>query len=83
MNPLEKVSKSFEKNIIPKPMYELIQKRFSLVSDGISRIEKASSIKFPITYVEPSIIVSGNTASLDIGILYARTIPLVVKNQFM
>ena len=65
MSPLEKVSKSFEKNIIPKPMYELIQKRFSLVSDGISRIEKASSIKFPITYVEPSIIVSGNTTSLD------------------
>ena len=81
MSPLEKVSKSFENNIIPKPMYELIQKRFSLVSDGISRIEQASSIKFPITYVEPSIIVSGNTASLDIGILYARTIPLVVKNS--
>ena len=49
MNPLEKVSKSFENNIIPKPMYELIEKRFSLVSDGILRIEKASSIKLPIT----------------------------------
>ncbi len=81
MSPLEKVSKSFENNIIPKPMYELIQKRFSLVSDGISRIEKASSIKFPVVYVEPSIIVSGNANSLDIGILYARTIPLVIKNS--
>tara|TARA_B100000683_G_scaffold271660_1_gene313233 strand:- start:242 stop:946 length:705 start_codon:yes stop_codon:yes gene_type:complete len=81
MSPLEKVSKSFENNIIPKPMYELIQKRFSLVSDGILRIEKASSIKFPVVYVEPSIIVSGNANSLDIGILYARTIPLVIKNS--
>ena len=81
MNPLEKVSESFENNIIPKPMYELIQKRFSLVSDGILRIEKASSIKFPVVYVEPSIIVSGNANSLDIGILYARTIPLVIKNS--
>ena len=81
MNPLEKVSKSFQNEIIPKTMYELIQKRFSLVSDGIQRIEKASSVKFPISYVEPSIIVSGNTTSLDIGILYARTIPLVVKNS--
>ena len=81
MNPLEKVSQSFENGIIPKTTYELIQKRFSLVSDGIQRIEKASSVKFPISYVEPSIIVSGNTTSLDIGILYARTIPLVVKNS--
>tara|TARA_B100001250_G_scaffold31941_1_gene26098 strand:- start:396 stop:548 length:153 start_codon:yes stop_codon:yes gene_type:complete len=48
MNPLEKVSKSFQNDIIPKTMYELIQKRFSLVSDGIQRIEKASSVKFPM-----------------------------------
>ena len=81
MNPLEKISESFENGIIPKPTYELIQKRFSLVSDGITRIEKASSLKFPITYVEPSIIVSGNTTSLDIGILYARTIPLIVNDS--
>ena len=81
MNPLEKVSQSFENGIIPKTAYELIQKRFSLVSDGIMRIEKASSIKYPIVYVEPSIIISGTTNSLDIGILYARTIPLITNDS--
>ena len=81
MNPLEKVSQSFENGIIPKTTYELIQKRFSLVSDGIMRIEKASSIKYPIVYVEPSIIISGTTNSLDIGILYARTIPLIANDS--
>ena len=81
MNPLEKVSQSFENGIIPKTTYELIQKRFSLVSDGIMRIEKASSIKYPIVYVEPSIIVSGTNNSLDIGILYARTIPLIIDDS--
>ncbi|MDC0064332.1 hypothetical protein OAJ67_05010 [Candidatus Nitrosopelagicus sp.] len=81
MNPLEKVSESFENGIIPKTTYELIQKRFSLVSDGIMRIEKASSIKYPIIYVEPSIIISGTTNSLDIGILYARTIPLITDDS--
>ncbi|MDC0203893.1 hypothetical protein OAJ88_02460 [Candidatus Nitrosopelagicus sp.] len=81
MNPLQKVSESFENGIIPKITYELIQKRFSLVSDGVMRIEKASSIKYPIVYVEPSIIVSGNTNSLDIGILYARTIPLITNDS--
>ena len=81
MNPLEKVSQSFENGIIPKTTYELIQKRFSLVLDGIMRIEKASSIKYPIVYVEPSIVISGTTNSLDIGILYARTIPLIIDNS--
>ncbi|MDA0755978.1 MAG: hypothetical protein O3C04_00050 [Crenarchaeota archaeon] len=81
MNPLQKVLQSFENGIIPKITYELIQKRFSLLSDGIIRIEKASSIKYPVVYVEPSIIVSGTTNSLDIGILYARTIPLIIDDS--
>jgi hypothetical protein len=81
MNPLQKLSQSFQNGIIPKPTFELIQKRFSFVTDGIKRIEKASSIKYPIMYVEPSIIISGNTNSLDVGILYARTIPLLVNDS--
>ena len=81
MNPLQKLSQSFENGIIPEPTYKLIQKRFSLVSNGIKRIEKASSIKYPIVYIEPSIIISGTTNSLDIGILYARTIPLIIDNS--
>jgi len=80
MNTLQKVSQSFEHGIIPQSTYELIKKRFSLVVDGINRIEKSSSIKYPISYIEPSIIVSGNTNSLDIGILYARTIPLLIND---
>ena len=81
MNQLQKVTQSFENGILPKSIYELIQKRFQLVIDGIDRIEKSSSIKFPIYYVDPSIIVTGNTNSLDVGILYARTIPLIVNDN--
>jgi len=81
MNPLEKVSQSFDNKIMPEAVYDLIQKRFHLVTDGIKRIEKASSIKYPIAYVDPSIIVSGSSNSLDVGILYARTIPLIVSNS--
>ena len=81
MNPLEKVSQSFDNGIMPETVYDLIQKRFHLVTDGIKRIEKASSIKYPIAYVDPSIIVSGSSNSLDVGILYARTIPLIVSNS--
>ncbi|MBT6646195.1 MAG: hypothetical protein HOB51_01550 [Thaumarchaeota archaeon] len=81
MNPLQKLSQSLENGVIPESTYELIQKRFHLVSDGIMRIEKASSIKYPTMYVEPSILISGSTNSLDVGILYARTIPLIVHDS--
>ena len=80
MNSLQKLNQSFENGTIPHSTFYLIQKRFSLVSNGITRIEKASSVKYPIIYVEPSITVSGTTNSLDIGILYARTIPLIVND---
>ena len=81
MNQLQKVTQSFENGILPKSIFELIQKRFQLVINGIDRIEKASLIKFPIYYVDPSIIITGNTNSLDVGILYARTIPLIVNDN--
>ena len=81
MNPLNKLTQSFENGIIPETTYELILKRFSLVIEGIKRIEKASSINYPVAYVDPSIIVSGTSNSLDIGILYARTIPLIVNDS--
>jgi len=81
MNPLQKLSESFDNGMIPESTYELIKKRFHLVSEGITRIENASSIKFPIAYVDPSIVITGNSNSLDVGILYARTIPLIVKDS--
>ena len=81
MNPLQKISESLEKKLIPQSINDLIEKRFQLVSDGILRIENASSIKYPIAYVEPSILVTGNTNSFDVGLLYARTIPLITNNS--
>ena len=81
MNPLQKLSQSLDKGTISQTTFDLIQKRYQLVSDGILRIENASSIKYPIVYVEPSILVTGNTNSFDVGILYARTIPLIINNS--
>ena len=52
-----------------------------MVLEGISRIEKASEIRFPITYVEPSLVLSSGTNSFDYGILFARTIPIFAKNS--
>ena len=81
MEPLKKVYDAYTGNLIPKNVFELINKRFSLVLEGISRIERASGITFPIRYVEPSIVLSSTTNSFEYGILFARTIPIFSENS--
>jgi len=82
MNPLLKVREAFQKGVLPEKEYSLIVKRFSIVVSGISRIEKASGVNFPIAYVEPSLTMSSsNVNSFEYGILFARTIPITTKND--
>jgi len=81
LNPLLKVKEAFQNGVLPKKEYSLIVKRFPIVVSGITRIEKASGVDFPIAYVEPSITISSSgTNSFEYGILFARTIPVVAKN---
>ena len=81
MNPLLKVRDAFQNSILPKKEYSLIVKRFPNVVSGITRIEKASGVDFPIAYVEPSVTISSSGInSFEYGILFARTIPIIAKN---
>ena len=83
MNPLLKVREAFQNGILPEKEYSLIVKRFPIVVSGISRIEKASGVNFPIAYVEPSVTMSSSSVnSFEYGILFARTIPIIAKNNF-
>ena len=81
MDPLQKVYDAYASNLLPKNVFDLINNRFSLVLEGISRIEKASGIRFPIAYVEPSLVLSSETNSFDYGSLFARTIPVFLNNS--
>ena len=82
MNPLLKVKEAFQKGVLPEKEYSLIVKRFPIVISGISRIEKASGVNFPVAYVEPSVTMSSSSVnSFEYGILFARTIPITTKND--
>ena len=71
------------KGLIPDDVYDLIVKRFPITVDGINRIEKASGIRYPTAYVEPSIVISSpNSNSYEFGILFARTIPIFFDDKF-
>ena len=81
MDPLKKIKDAKNDSILPPKITDLIEKRFPLVMSGIERIEIASQINYPIAYVDPSIIITDNYNSTDVGILFARTIPVTLKDS--
>lgn len=82
MNPLLRVNEAHKNGILPDKVHSLIIERFGIALEGIDRIEKASGINFPLAYVEPSIITSQpHTGSLDYGILFARTMPVITIDR--
>lgn len=80
---LVRVREAHQKGVIPQKIFDTITERFSLVTEGIKRIEKASGTPYPISYVEPSAIVTGSDSmSFQYGILFARTLPVFFEEKF-
>ena len=83
MDPLVRFKDAYSKGIIPHDIYDLVMERFPIVVAGINRIEKASGIKYPVVYVEPSLVLSSSDSnSYEFGILFARTIPVMIDDKF-
>ncbi|MGD2107001.1 MAG: hypothetical protein PVH93_05270 [Nitrosopumilaceae archaeon] len=83
MDPLIRLKDAHKSGLIPDDIFELVMKRFPITVSGINRIEKASGIRYPVAYVEPSIVLSSPSSnSYEFGILFARTIPVAFEDQF-
>lgn len=79
---LVKVREAYEKGLLPSDIFETIKKRFELVTSGIQRIEKASGTHYPVSYVEPSaVLTSPDSVSFQYGILFARTMPVFFEEK--
>ena len=82
LDPLLRVNEAHKNGILPNKIHSLIHERFEVALEGIGRIEKASGINFPLAYVEPSIIISQpHAGSFDYGILFARTMPVILNDR--
>jgi tRNA A-37 threonylcarbamoyl transferase component Bud32/predicted nucleotidyltransferase len=83
-DPLYKFRDAHSTGKIPDKVYRLVTERFSLVAEGIKRVEEASGLKYPYYYVEPSLVVSTSAAEFtQMGILFARTIPVVDDSRIL
>lgn len=78
MEPLKKVEDAKSADLIPQGVYRKITTRFKFVQEGVARVEKASGLKYPPYYIEPSMVLSTSPLEVDqFGVLFARTIPVV------
>ena len=83
MDPLARLKNAHREGAIPDRVYDLIVRRFPIAVAGINRIEKASGIHYPAAYVEPSLVISSpHPGSYEYGILFARTIPIILDGRF-
>lgn len=83
-DPLYKVHDAARAGQIPDKAYKLVVERLDLVKEGIERVEKASGLKYPYYYVEPSMVVSTSAVEFSqFGIFFARTIPVVGDDNLL
>jgi hypothetical protein len=83
---LIKVRQARELGLIPSKTYDIIIERFYIVKTGIERIERASGLKYPRYYIDPTLIIAAPSSFADLqlaqfGFLFAQTIPVVKKNN--
>ena len=82
MDPLKLMHQTTNPGLLPTRVYRLLSDRFHLVTQRISRVEKATGIRCPVYYIEPNLIISASDiGSGQFGILFARTIPTVPDNH--
>jgi hypothetical protein len=83
-DPLRKVHDAGKAGLLPPKVYQTIVDRFHLVTEGVARVEKASGIKYPYYYIEPSLVVSTSQAEFtQLGIFFARTIPAIGEDSML
>src|SRR5215831_13253450 len=71
-----------DSGLIPQRINKVINTKFQFLTQGISRVENASGMKYPPYYVEPRLIVSTSPVERgQFGIMFARTIPIVLEDE--
>lgn len=79
MEPLFRLEQPEVRARIPTTVMRKITSRLRYLEEGVKRVEKAAGVRYPPYYVEPFLpIMSSELEPSQIGIVYARTLPLEV-----
>jgi len=79
LEPLFRLEQPEVRARIPRSVMRKITSRLRYLEEGVKRVEKAAGVRYPPYYVEPFLpIMSSELEPSQIGIVYARTLPLEV-----
>jgi hypothetical protein len=76
VDPLIVLNQAEEQGRIPRGMAKKVRTRMNYLYGAVARVERASGLRYPPYYVEPTLPVSSTTAEFgQMGVLFARVIP--------
>lgn len=76
MDPLVVLNQAESQGKIPKGVARKVRTRMNYLTGAVARVERASGLKYPPYYVEPTLPVSRTAAEFgQTGVLFARVIP--------
>jgi hypothetical protein len=82
LDPLILLDQAVAQEKLPRAMAKKVRLKMGAVQGAIERVEKASGIKYPPYYIEPSLPVSETSGEYgQMGVLFARVIPTTVTGS--
>jgi len=82
VDPLVLLDQAVAQEKVPRAVATRVRKRMSLVQAAVQRTERASGLRYPPYYVEPTLPCSRTGAEYgQMGVLFARVIPTTVTGS--
>ncbi len=82
MDPLVLLDQAVAQEKVPRALAKKVRLRMRYLEGAVSRVEKASGLRYPPYYVEPVLPVSrGGGEYGQMGVLFARVIPTTVTGS--
>lgn len=80
LDPLILLDQAVAQEKVPRTMAKKVRSRMPYLQGAVGRVEKASGLRYPPYYVEPTLPVSKTGAEYgQMGVLFARVIPTTVN----
>ena len=84
MDPLILLDQAVAQGKVPRVMAKKVRTRLGYVQGAVARVERASGLRYPPYYIEPSLPVSKTGAEYgQMGVLFARVIPTAVNGSVL
>jgi len=84
VDPLVLLDQAVAQDKLPRAMAKKVRLRMRYVQGAVSRVEKASGLRYPPYYIEPTLPVSkGGGEYGQMGVLFARVIPTTVTGSVL